>query len=158
MDPLQNLKIATPCSMIWERMKGNERVRHCERCRFKVYDLSAMTSAEATQLLTGREGRLCVTFFRRADGRVLTKDCRGGFSERFWARMSAAKHRGLLFRVGVAVSAMFIAGLVTCADRVRVALGLKDDAVVESVSRTRPSSQRMMGERRKPIADENVGY
>jgi hypothetical protein len=112
MRPLQNLKLATPCSMIWERMKGDDRVRRCERCRLDVHDLSAMTTAEAERLLAPDQGRVCVTFFRRADGRVLTKDCGGGFSEHFWKRVKAARHRRWAVRVLVAVTATMIAALV----------------------------------------------
>lgn len=157
MDPLQNLKVATPCSMIWERMKGNDRVRHCERCRFNVYDLSAMTSAEATELVASSQGRLCVTFFRRADGRVLTKDCRGGFSDHFWARVNAAKHRNMFFRVGVAIMALFVAGLLTGADRVRARLWPGAVAKAATVSAPEQASQRITGKRLMG-AFENEGY
>lgn len=144
--------------MIWERMKGNDRVRHCERCRFNVYDLSAMTSAEATSLLTTREGKVCVTFFRRADGRVLTKDCRGGFSERFWARMNAAKHRGMLFRVAVALSALFVAGLLTGADKVRARLGRPGSALKATSAKPALEAERFTGKRLTGFAAANDGY
>jgi hypothetical protein len=35
-----------------------------------------MTSDEAASLIAGREGRLCARLFRRADGTVITADCR----------------------------------------------------------------------------------
>lgn len=157
MSPLQNLKVATPCSEIWEGMKGNDRVRHCARCRFNVYDLSAMTTSEAEQLLGSREGKLCVTFFQRADGRVLTKDCRGGFSGRFWKRMDAARHRRLMVRVAVAVSAFVVAGVLTGGEKMRSALGLQVDPVPAPVSKQRPA-ERLMGKRLMGFAKENEGY
>jgi hypothetical protein len=40
-----------------------------------VYNLSDMTKLEAENLLTVSEGRLCVRFYRREDGTVLTADC-----------------------------------------------------------------------------------
>ncbi len=41
-----------------------------------VHDLAAYTAAEVDALLRHREGRrLCVNLYRRADGRVLTRDC-----------------------------------------------------------------------------------
>ena len=41
--------------------------------------LSDMTRREAENLLIISEGRLCVRYFRRADGTVLTKDCPVGW-------------------------------------------------------------------------------
>jgi hypothetical protein len=34
-----------------------------------------MSKPEADHLIINREGRLCVRFYRRADGSILTKDC-----------------------------------------------------------------------------------
>src|SRR5262249_20372839 len=75
---LDNIQVATPCPMSWEKMTGDERVRHSQECKLNVYNLSDMTRAEAEQLIASREGRLCVRFYRRADGTVLTRDCPRG--------------------------------------------------------------------------------
>jgi hypothetical protein len=56
-------------------MAGDARVRFCASCLKHVYNLSAMTAAEATQLIQEREGNLCARLFRRADGTILTGDC-----------------------------------------------------------------------------------
>ena len=40
-----------------------------------VYNLSDMTEEEALKLVEEREGRLCVRFYQREDGTVLTSDC-----------------------------------------------------------------------------------
>lgn len=74
--PLDDVAIATPCSADWNQMVGDDKSRHCAQCRLQVHDLSAMTRDEAIAFLraVGR-GRACVRLFRRADGRVLTKDC-----------------------------------------------------------------------------------
>lgn len=77
MSPLDDLRIARPCPASWSAMAGDARVRHCHLCRLKVYNLSAMTEAEALRLVAGAEGRRCVRFYRRADGTVLTRDCPG---------------------------------------------------------------------------------
>lgn len=77
--PLNNIKIASPCSADWNEMVGNERQRFCGECRLNVYNLSGMTRLEAERLLTSSEGRLCVKFYRRADGTILTKDCPVGW-------------------------------------------------------------------------------
>ena len=57
-------------------MQGDERVRHCGLCRKNVYNLSSMPRAEAAALLAGNtKGELCVRFYRRSDGTVMTSDC-----------------------------------------------------------------------------------
>lgn len=77
--PLNNLKVASPCSQDWDAMVGDERRRFCGECKLNVYNLSGMTRAEAERLLLDSEGRLCVRFFKRADGTILTEDCPVGW-------------------------------------------------------------------------------
>lgn len=72
---LEGLSVASPCTVSWDTMKGDDRVRHCGACRLNVFNLSAMSRREAEALVRKKEGRLCVRFYRRADGTVLTKDC-----------------------------------------------------------------------------------
>lgn len=71
---LEILDVKDPCTEDWTAMSGDDRERHCAVCEQSVYDLSEMSQAEAVELLA-RPGRVCVRFFRRADGRVTTKDC-----------------------------------------------------------------------------------
>jgi len=78
-NPLSNIKIASPCSQDWNEMIGTERKRFCGECKLNVYNLSGMSRGEAENLLISSEGRLCVRFYRRADGSVLTKDCPVGW-------------------------------------------------------------------------------
>jgi hypothetical protein len=80
--PLDNLKIASPCSADWNAMHGDERKRFCGDCKLNVYNLSGMTRYDAEHLLRLSEGRLCVRYFQRADGTVLTRNCPVG-----WARV-----------------------------------------------------------------------
>jgi hypothetical protein len=56
-------------------MTGNDRVRFCSQCSLNVFNLSAMTTQEAEDLLRRTEGQLCVRFYRRSDGTILTKNC-----------------------------------------------------------------------------------
>ena len=56
-------------------MIGDERVRFCGQCQLNVFNLSAMTRAQAESVIAGAEGRLCVRFYRRKDGSILTQDC-----------------------------------------------------------------------------------
>ncbi|HVQ55701.1 MAG TPA: PASTA domain-containing protein, partial [Pyrinomonadaceae bacterium] len=79
--PLNNIKIASPCSADWEGMFGNERKRFCGDCKLNVYNLSGMTRTEAESLLEQAEGGLCVRYYRRADGTILTQDCPVGWAK-----------------------------------------------------------------------------
>ncbi len=73
--PLEKLRIANPCPARWEAMEGDDRVRFCQTCKKNVYNLSALQRSEAEALVARHEGKMCATFFRRADGTVLTADC-----------------------------------------------------------------------------------
>ncbi|MBC7797799.1 MAG: hypothetical protein H7Z37_13080 [Pyrinomonadaceae bacterium] len=77
--PLSNLKIASPCSANWDEMAGDNRKRFCGDCKLNVYNLSGMSKDEAESLLQNAEGRLCVRFYSRPDGSVLTEDCPVGW-------------------------------------------------------------------------------
>ena len=72
---LDDIRISTPCEVIWDDMAGDDRVRFCSACSRPVYNIIAMTSAEATAMIEGREGRLCARIYKRSDGTVLTSDC-----------------------------------------------------------------------------------
>ncbi len=76
---LDRVRVASPCSVPWDAMKGDDRVRFCDACKLSVYNLSAMSREEAESLIRGREGRMCVSFYRRADGTMLTRDCPVGW-------------------------------------------------------------------------------
>jgi hypothetical protein len=77
--PLPEFRIASPCTADWDKMIGDNRVRHCAECHLDVYNFSAMPTAEVEHLLANRSGRLCARFYRRADGTVLTQNCPVGF-------------------------------------------------------------------------------
>jgi hypothetical protein len=72
---IDNIRIASPCPVGWEAMKGDDRKRHCDLCSLNVYNISEMTRAEAEGLFAKSGDRVCVRIYRRADGTVLTKDC-----------------------------------------------------------------------------------
>lgn len=74
-DPLSHVRVAAPCRADWECMRGNERVRFCDQCSMNVYNLSNMTKKDAEALILSTEGRLCVRYYHRADGSILTANC-----------------------------------------------------------------------------------
>jgi hypothetical protein len=102
--PLDHVRVAAPCSAGWNNMIGNERVRFCGQCSLNVYNLSEMTKREAEHLIAQSEGRLCVRYYRRADGTILTKNCPVG--------LRAIKRR-LSRTANASISAIlsFVAGL-----------------------------------------------
>lgn len=93
-NPLANVRIASPCSARWEDMYGDERMRFCGECKLNVYNLSGMTKYDAENLFRLSEGRLCVRYYQRPDGSILTKDCPVG-----WAKVKE--------RVSVMAAAIF---------------------------------------------------
>jgi hypothetical protein len=78
---LNNIKVASPCSADWNAMTGDNRKRFCGDCKLNVYNLSEMSQVDAENFLLASEGRVCVRFFRRADGTVLTQDCPVGWAK-----------------------------------------------------------------------------
>ena len=73
--PLDNIKIAAPCTADWKFMLGNDQVRFCGQCSKNVYNLSAMTREQAEALIRRMEGQLCVRYYMRPDGTVLNANC-----------------------------------------------------------------------------------
>lgn len=105
--PLSNIKVASPCPASWDAMYGDDRKRFCGECKLNVYNLSDMTTEEAEQLVTNHEGRLCVRFYRRADGSVITADCPVG-----WAKVKQ-RTRAAATAVASLVMALFTGVLVS---------------------------------------------
>ncbi len=76
---LEDIKIATPCSVPWESMSpvasSPDRVRHCAHCNQNVYNIARMTRVEAEAFLEKAAGSTCVQLWRRDDGTIATSDC-----------------------------------------------------------------------------------
>jgi hypothetical protein len=97
-DAIDQIEISSPCTVPWDEMRaagGDGRVRFCGQCRQNVYNVETMSRLEARRLIGAREGRVCVRILRRPDGTVVTADC--------WARLRAARRRGLLPFLGMIV-------------------------------------------------------
>jgi hypothetical protein len=88
------IRIASPCTARWEDMGGDDRIRFCDHCKKNVYNLSAMTTAEARVLLADGRERLCARVFQRLDGTILTEDCPVG-AARQWRRVKSLVIGGL---------------------------------------------------------------
>ena len=72
---LPNIRMANPCPADWNAMRGDDRVRACATCNKNVYNLSAMTRADAEALIVAKHGDLCAQYWQRADGTILLSDC-----------------------------------------------------------------------------------
>jgi hypothetical protein len=72
---LDQIEIASPCTVSWETMNGDDLVRHCSQCSLSVYNISEMSKSEAETLVRVKEGRLCIRMYKRFDGTVITNDC-----------------------------------------------------------------------------------
>ena len=78
---IQAPRIPTPCEVPWDSMAGGSNIRFCARCSKHVYNLSALSRAEAIQLLE-REAGACIRYYQRPDGTLLTTDCPTGRAKR----------------------------------------------------------------------------
>lgn len=112
---LDHVRVAAPCNVDWDSMFGDERVRFCGQCKLNVYNLSEMSKKEAELLVTRTEGRLCIRYYQRRDGSIITRNCPVG--------LRAIKRR--VSRVAAAVGSAFLTfiagiGVFGIATRVRV--------------------------------------
>lgn len=101
---LDRVRVASPCHERWDEMTGDDQARHCARCDKNVYNLSAMTREAAEALLRQREGRICVRYYRRVDGTILTADCPVGVRRKRVQLVAAA---GALTALAAGVAASF---------------------------------------------------
>lgn len=64
---IDSVKVASPCTEDWQKMRGNDRVRFCDHCAKEVNDLSAITRREAMRLVRGSGGSICIRYIKHAD-------------------------------------------------------------------------------------------
>lgn len=80
---LDRVRVASPCNASWDEMLGDERARFCLSCEKHVYNVSAMSRDEAEQFLRERVGQsVCIRYYQRADGTILTEDCPVGAAKK----------------------------------------------------------------------------
>lgn len=101
---LDDVRVASPCHARWDEMTGDEQSRHCARCDKNVYNLSAMTRESAEALIRAKEGKICVRYFRRTDGTILTADCPVGVRRKRVQLVAAA---GAMTALAAGAAAMF---------------------------------------------------
>lgn len=110
---LNDIDVAAPCSADWNKMKGDGRVRFCDQCAMNVYNLSGMTRYEAETFVANAEGRVCIRFYRRRDGTILTDNCPVGLralrrkAQRLKATASAIISVVLSFCAGIYSTSVF---------------------------------------------------
>ncbi|NOT48611.1 MAG: carboxypeptidase regulatory-like domain-containing protein [Acidobacteria bacterium] len=77
---INDIHVASPCPASWDSMHGDDRSRRCDRCELTVYNISGLTTFEASSLIENNNNRVCVRLRRRTDGTVITSDCPEGLS------------------------------------------------------------------------------
>ena len=88
---LGQVRVASLCKADWNEMLGDERVRFCLSCEKDVYNLSSMAKDDAEALLRERLGDdLCIRFYQRADGTILTADCPVGVKKKRTKKLALA--------------------------------------------------------------------
>jgi len=99
--PTLVLRVASPCTMSWDHMAGDGRVRFCYSCEKNVFNVEALSDDELEALLRMPGDAPCLRVFRRADGHVLLGDCPVG---------AKSKRRRLRVLTGAAAAAATFAG------------------------------------------------
>lgn len=101
---LNDLNVASPCSADWNEMEGDDKARYCAECRLHVFDLSAMDLEEAAETIALHSDGLCVRFFRRHDGTVLTRDCPVGVERKRQTRRVEIRRAACGFAAGASLA------------------------------------------------------
>lgn len=102
------LTVASPCTESWAAMRGDDRARHCAKCRLTVHNVANLSEAEVRALFsTG--GRVCARLYQRADGTVLTQDCPVGL-----ARVRRKLAAGLTAAAALFLAAFSLRGPAAC--------------------------------------------
>ena len=68
---LRQVSVESPCTENWNKMDGDEKSRHCNKCSHSVVNLSALTANEAASVIDSAQGRLCVRYFADVQGAPL---------------------------------------------------------------------------------------
>jgi len=111
LNMLDQVRIASPCPVRWDDMHGDDRLRRCDECNLNVHNISGLSRSEAEAFLrraadvSARGLRVCVGYWRRPDGTILTRDCPVGLAA---ARAAVARR---LSRVTAVLGLVFAAAV-----------------------------------------------
>ncbi len=137
---LKGIRVASPCTANWDEMRGDDRVRFCGSCEKNVFNLSGMTEEEAESLLEATNAQICVRFYQREDGTVLTSDCPVG-------ALAVRKKRRRI--AAASVASVFAMLAVACGGEVdgqgSPVVGQVESTETRAVT-GKPDSRLMMGE------------
>lgn len=150
---LDVIGVKEPCPESWDAMTGDAVTRFCGVCRMNVHNLSAMTREAAEALVANREGRLCIRFYRRADGTVTTVDCA---PKRFAAMRRAARQTMKASAALLVTLLTFVLGLgLFRLSGVDVSSWLADTAIGKLAKAGGLVEEPMMGE---PVMGEEMAH
>jgi hypothetical protein len=80
---LDQVKVASPCPAKWDDMIGDDRKRFCSSCEKHVFNISALSREDAEQFLRENAGgEICLRYYQRADGTIMTSDCSVGVTRK----------------------------------------------------------------------------
>ncbi len=99
--PIVDFLKASECPVKWDEMTGRSRVRYCERCSQRVYDLAGLGEDEAKGLVATQEGHSDLSYYRRNDGKFLVADCPLGSKRR-------ARLKAIQIGAGAAVAGLIV--------------------------------------------------
>lgn len=74
---VESIVITSPCSVGWENMTGDDKIRFCGQCKKRVHNLSTLPPNEVAQVISKikKKERACVLMYRRPDGSVIMDNC-----------------------------------------------------------------------------------
>ena len=104
-------QLPDPCAEDWDAMTptGQGR-RHCDTCAHEVFDLSYLSHAEIRALVFERTKRVCVRFYERKDGTLVTADCTPARDRRMH-RLAHQALRPATWLVRVSIAALAALGV-----------------------------------------------
>jgi hypothetical protein len=139
---LQQIRIASPCPESWDAMRGDDRVRHCDRCDLNVYNFAHWTAEEVGVLLDRAGERLCGRLFRRQDGSILLRDCPVGFAAiRRNLRRTAAAVAMLFISVIAGITSALPGRQINLRERPTIAESLRRFSPIAAIARWSALSQ-----------------
>jgi hypothetical protein len=98
-------RIQTPCPKRWDELIGDEKKRFCSECRLHVHNGAALTRDEATALVQGGTGRVCMRLELDPVGEPVFRDSEPATRRSLRRRTFAARAAAWAMSAGAAVLA-----------------------------------------------------